>query len=168
MIEVTRINPLAWEQEAERNVSPHPEASDPDATATRLVPKGVEIYEINGPFFFGVADRLKNVLDTFESPPKVFVLRMRHVPAVDATGLYALEVFYNRCRKRHTTMVLSGVQNQPLEAIRKAGLDQLVGPENIHPSIDAALARAKEILAAAPARSRLDSSRTSGKPGGNL
>jgi SulP family sulfate permease len=65
-------------------------------------------------------------------------------------------------------MVLSGVQSQPLEAIRKAGFDQLLGPENIHPNIDSALARAKEILAALPAQSRLDSSRTSGKPGGNL
>jgi sulfate permease, SulP family len=151
MIEVTSIDPLAWEQEAERSLSADPEGSDPDATGARVVPKGVEIFEINGPFFFGVADRLKSVLDTFESPPKVFILRMRHVPAVDASGLYALEVFYSRCRKRHTTMVLSGVQNQPLEAIQKAGLDQLVGPENIHPSIDAALARAQEILAALPA-----------------
>lgn len=147
MTEVTSINPLSWEQEAEYAVSAEPEAGDPDATAKRTVPPGVEVYEINGPFFFGVADRLKGMLDVFEKPPKVFILRMRHVPAVDATGLYALDVFASRCRKRGTVLVLSGVQDQPRQVMEKMGFDKVLGPENICRHIDEALRRTDEILA---------------------
>ena len=147
MTEVTSINPLSWEQEAEHAVSAAPEAGDPDALAKRTVPPGVEVFEINGPFFFGVADRLKGVLDLFEKPPRVFILRMRHVPAVDATGLYALDVFASRCRKKGTVLVLSGVQPGPLQAMQKIGFDKVVGPENICDHIDGALRRAAEIAA---------------------
>jgi SulP family sulfate permease len=157
MTEVTSINPLSWEQEAESSISAVPESADPDALASRIVPAGVEVYEINGPFFFGVADRLKGVLDLFEKPPRVFILRMRHVPAVDATGLYALDVFASRCRKKGTVMVLSGVQAGPMGAMEKIGFDNAVGRENICADIDAALQRAAQIVASPPpsrARSR--------------
>jgi SulP family sulfate permease len=152
MTEVTSINPLSWEQEAEHAVSAAPEAGDPDALEKRTVPPGVEVFEINGPFFFGVADRLKGVLDLFEKPPRVFILRMRHVPAVDATGLYALDVFASRCRKKGTVLVLSGVQPGPLQAMQKIGFDKAVGPENICDHIDGALLRAAEIVAGGPRR----------------
>ncbi len=152
MTEVTSINPLSWEEEAEHAVSATPEAGDPDALDKRIVPPSVEVYEINGPFFFGVADRLKGVLDVFEKPPRVFILRMRHVPAVDATGLYALDVFASRCRKKGTVLMLSGVQAGPLAAMRKAGFDRVVGPENICDHIDEALQHAAEITARAPQR----------------
>jgi SulP family sulfate permease len=148
MIEVTSIDPLAWETAAEASLSLESASADPESAAIIAMDKQVEIYEINGPFFFGVADSLKSVLDTFESPPLVFILRMRHVPAVDATGLYALEVFYNRCHKRHTVLILSGVQAQPLASMQKVGLDRLIGVENIHPTIDDALKRASEVLKA--------------------
>jgi len=146
MIEVTSIDPLAWETAAEASLSLETDTADPESAASVAMDKDVEIYEINGPFFFGVADSLKSVLDTFESPPKIFILRMRHVPAVDATGLYALEVFYSRCHKRHTVLILSGVQERPLATMQKTGLDRLVGVENIHPTIDGALNRAAEVL----------------------
>jgi SulP family sulfate permease len=149
MTEVTSINPLSWEQEAEHSLSATPEAGDPDALEKRIVPPEVEVYEINGPFFFGVADRLKGVLDLFEKPPRVFILRMRHVPAVDATGLYALDVFASRCRKKGTVLVLSGVQPRPRQAMEKIGFDKVVGPENICDHIDGALRRAAEIVASA-------------------
>jgi sulfate permease, SulP family len=148
MSEVSSINPLSWEQAAESADTAEPEAGDPDALAKRSVPPGVEVYEINGPFFFGVADRLKGMLDVFEKPPRVFILRMRHVPALDATGLYALDVFASRCRKKGTVVVLSGVQEQPRQVIEKMGFDKVAGPENICGNIDEALARAEKILAA--------------------
>ena len=119
------------------------------------MPPGVEVYEINGPFFFGVADRLKGMLDVFEKPPGVFILRMRHVPALDATGLYALDVFASRCRKKGTVVVLSGVQEQPLQVIEKMGFDKVAGRENICGHIDEALQRAEEILAARPSGRRV-------------
>jgi SulP family sulfate permease len=119
---------------------------DPDATRNKIVPPGVEVYEINGPFFFGVADRLQDELSSFESPPQVFVLRMRRVPAIDATGMQALKKFAEKCRRDGMWLVLSGVQAQPRQAIAKAGLDEVIGPENIHPHIDLALARARDLV----------------------
>ncbi len=116
----------------------------------RRLPEGCEAYEINGPFFFGVADLLQDALTSVEKPPVVFILTMRHVPAIDATGLNALGSFAKRCRKQGSALVLSGVREQPAKAIRKMGLDADIGPENVCDSIDAALARVDAILAAAP------------------
>jgi len=72
----------------------------------------VEVYEIEGPFFFGVADRLQAILPKIEKPPIVLILRMRHVPMIDATGLNALEHLMGNCRRRHTTLLLSGVRGE--------------------------------------------------------
>ena len=87
--------------------------ADPDATSNKDIPEGVEVYEINGPFFFGVADMLINTLEHIGKTPKVFILRMRNVPAIDATGEHALENFYNTCKKAGTQLVLSGVNPVP-------------------------------------------------------
>ena len=122
------------------------EADDPDATKNKIVPPGVGVYEINGPFFFGVADRLKDELHNLESPPKVFVLRMRRVPAIDATGMTALHQIAEKCRRDGMWLVLSGVQAQPRQAMARSGLDEIIGPENIHPHIDLALARARDLI----------------------
>ena len=83
---------------------------DPDAIYRKEVPPGVEVYEINGPFFFGVADRLKNLLNELERPPKIFILRMRRVPTIDASGMHALEEFYLECTRQGSTLLLSGVK----------------------------------------------------------
>jgi SulP family sulfate permease len=123
------------------------EGLPPALLARRLNLHTVEVYEIAGPFFFGVADRLKSVLEGIERPPRVFILRMRHVSAIDATGLYALELFFDRCRRGGTTLVLSGVQPQPARALAKAGLAQRIGPENIYEKIEDAFCRAEEFLA---------------------
>ena len=126
------------------------EGVDPADIKERRVPAGCEVYEINGPFFFGVADLLQDALSALEKPPAVFVLRMRHVPAIDASGLNALASFAKRCHRHGTALVLSGVREQPGEAIRKMGLDELVGEANVCADIDAALARVEALLAAAP------------------
>ena len=120
--------------------------ADPDATSNKDIPEGVEVYEINGPFFFGVADMLINTLEHIGKTPKVFILRMRNVPAIDATGEHALENFYNTCKKAGTQLVLSGVNPVPYETLKKMHFIEMIGEENVTNHIDKALIRTKEIL----------------------
>ncbi len=122
------------------------EEKDPDAIFKKQVPKHVEVYEINGPFFFGIADSLQTVLSNLERPPKVFILRMRKVSAIDATGLHALEDFYDKCQRTETKLILSGIKADLASSLKKFGIDKKVGKENIFPHIDAALKRARELL----------------------
>lgn len=111
------------------------------------IPPGVEVYEINGPFFFGVADRLKDTLGQFERAPRVFILRLRNVPAIDATGMHALEEFHAKCRRSGTRLVLSGLRPQPLRALRQSGLAERIGTENLAANIGDGLAVAREEIA---------------------
>lgn len=120
--------------------------ADPDATSNKEIPEGVEVYEINGPFFFGVADMLINTLEHIGKTPKVFILRMRNVPAIDATGEHALENFYNTCKKAGTQLVLSGVNPAPYETLKKMHFIEMIGEENVTNHIDKALIRTREIL----------------------
>lgn len=122
------------------------EMKDPNAIARRQLPPGVEVYEINGPFFFGVADRLQDTLRGLEKPPKVFILRMRRVPAIDATGLHALEEFHKKCLHHGTKLLLAGVHAQPLYAFINIGFDKVIGVENLFENIDNALNRARSLL----------------------
>lgn len=85
------------------------------------LPEGVEAFQIRGPFFFGVASRLLDVLDHLTAPPKVFILRMRSVPLIDASGDTALEEFINRCRKQGTTVIIAGMQPRCREILRQMG-----------------------------------------------
>jgi len=124
---------------------------DPLSIHSREVPPGVEVFEISGPFFFGVAESLKDTLDIVEEPPKVLILRMRHVPAMDATGLMALVDLKRRCDQQGTTLILSGVHAQPYLAIDKAGKLELFGEANVLTNVDLALNRAREILGLPPA-----------------
>ena len=123
-----------------------PEKDDPDSIWKKHVPPGVEVYEINGPFFFGVADSLKDVLANMELPPKVFILRMRKVPIIDASGMHALKEFYFKCKKEKTVLLLSGVRGNLLKKLRKFGLEELIGKDNILSHIDPALKRAGELV----------------------
>src|SRR5687768_1394097 len=140
MIEVTNVGALRDEM-SEANG-----ADDPNAISLRDVPKGVEVYEINGPFFFGVADRLKDTLRRIERPPKVFILRMRRVTSVDATGLHALDEFHDKCRKQHTRLLLAGVHAQPMFAMTKYDLLDKIGEGNMFEDIDDALNAAREMV----------------------
>jgi SulP family sulfate permease len=125
------------------------ELEEASSLLRREIPAGVEAFQISGPFFFGVAHRLKDALERVASPPRVFILRLRRVPVIDATGLHALEEFHERCRRRGTVLVLSGVQPEPLRVFRRIGFDAKCGRENIVENIDRALERAREILGAA-------------------
>ncbi|MDR0747298.1 MAG: STAS domain-containing protein [Helicobacteraceae bacterium] len=122
------------------------EAGDPDAIANKNVPEDTEVYELFGPLFFGVADKLRDTLRIFSMPPKVFILRMRYVPMADAAGLYALEALHKNAVKQGTTLVLSGVNAKVFASIKRAKLHKKIGEENICDHIDKALSRAKEIV----------------------
>ena len=109
------------------------------------LPKGIGIYEINGPFFFGAADQfLENALK-YRRPVPVLIIRMRHVPAMDATGLHALSRLQTKCVEVGTRMVLSGVNEQPLKTMTKAGFVDRIGLENVCPNFETAVRRAKKI-----------------------
>lgn len=140
MAEVSNISIITQELEDEE------EKADPNSIEKRIVPEGVEVFEINGPFFFGAATKFKEQLKIVENPPKILIIRMRNVPAIDATGLQILRELYYDSKKNGTHLILSGVHTQPLYAMTQAGIIDLYGAENIHGNIDDALDRAREIL----------------------
>jgi SulP family sulfate permease len=121
------------------------ERRDAQAVSRLKVPEGVEVFQINGPLFFAVAHRLQDVLRRLESPPKIFILRMRRVPAIDATGLQALEEFRNRCAQHDTILILSGVQPAVMGTFSRTGFDTRVKQENMCDNIDRALERAHSL-----------------------
>ncbi|MDR2639106.1 MAG: STAS domain-containing protein, partial [Helicobacteraceae bacterium] len=123
------------------------EEGDPDAIGKKIVPSDTEVYELFGPLFFGVAERMRDTLRIFSKPPKVFILRMRYVPMADAAGLNALEELCSSAAKQGTTLVLSGVNNSVYRSIHRAGLHKLIGEANICDHIDRALARAEALVA---------------------
>jgi len=110
------------------------------------IPKGVIIYEINGPFFFGAASKFKEALRVVNKQAKVLILRLRNVPAIDSTGIATLEDFYYDCKKNNTVLILSGIHAQPMFASEKAGLLDKIGEDNIRGNIDDALNRAREVM----------------------
>ncbi len=105
----------------------------------KIVSGGMEIYEITGPLFFGVADSLKHILSNMEFPPKVFILRMRKVPAIDATGMHALREFHYTCQKEGTQLLLSEVNDSLHHCLMKFGLIDLIGENHIFPQFISAI-----------------------------
>ena len=122
------------------------DVEDTQSINLKDVPKDVEVFEINGPFFFGAVDKFREAIDRVADRPKVLIIHMRNVPAIDSTGIAVLEKLCLDNRKHGTHFVLSGVHSQPLIAIGQAGLIDVFGEENIHDNIDSALTRTREIL----------------------
>ena len=116
---------------------------DPDSIELRHVPQHVRVYEISGPMFFGATDRLLDI--TVKDFTKVLVIRMRAVPALDASAMHSLEQLYERCSKSGVKMVFSHVNEQPFKTMEKDGFVKKVGEENFCKHIDDALKRAGEI-----------------------
>lgn len=110
------------------------------------IPKGVEVYEINGPYFFGVATQFEELMDEFRDKSKVRIIRMRKVPFIDSTGIHNLENLCEMSSKRKITVVLSGVNPKVHSALQKANFYNILGEKNICPDINVALARANELL----------------------
>lgn len=110
------------------------------------IPAGVEVYEINGPYFFGVATQFEELMSDFRDKSKVRVIRMRKVPFIDSTGIHNLSNFCEMSFKNKIVVVLSGVNPQVHSALQKAGFYDLVGEKNICPNINVALSRAEDIM----------------------
>jgi len=125
--------------------------SDPNAVRRRTVPAGVEVYEISGPFFFGAAETFKDRLSQIAGKPRVLILRMRHVPVIDSTGLQALRDLVRRSRHEGTLVVLADVHAQPVVALERSGFLYEIGEENVTGNIDDALNRARGHLGLPPA-----------------
>ncbi len=115
-----------------------------EVTHLRELPKSVRVYEINGPMFFGMADRIADI--SVKEFTKYLIIRMRGVPSLDATGMNALENLYEYCTAHGVRLIFSHVNEQPLRTMRRAGFVELVGEEHFRANIDDAIAHARELV----------------------
>ncbi|MBE5909138.1 MAG: STAS domain-containing protein [Lachnospiraceae bacterium] len=119
------------------------EETDTESLSMRSVPKHVRVYEISGPMFFGMTDMISEI--TVKEFTRVLVIRMRGVPALDASAMKSLEDLYNRCNKAGVKVVFSHVNAQPMKTMEKAGFVEKVGRDNFCAHIDDALERAASL-----------------------
>ena len=112
------------------------------------IPEHVEVYEINGPYFFGAGNRFEDIMARYGSHPKVRIIRMRKVPFIDSTGLHNLENMCLMSQKEGVTVVLSGVNPKVEDVLKRNHFEQIVGEDNICNHIDLALARARQLVGA--------------------
>ena len=110
-----------------------------------IIPNGVEVYEINGPYFFGAGNRFEEIMASFGDRPKVRIIRMRKVPFVDSTGIHNLTNLCIMSQKEGIQIVLSGVNPKVHAVLARSGFYELIGEENICSHINIALEKAKEI-----------------------
>ncbi|MGH7584292.1 MAG: SulP family inorganic anion transporter [Gemmatimonadales bacterium] len=135
MAEVTNVTPISRE------------FADPDATEEADmeimlptdIPAEVQVYEINGPFFFGAAETFRNAIDTVASKPKTLIIRLRHVPAMDATGIHTLRTLVRQARGEGIRVILSGLHAQPMVALAQSGFLDEVGENDLAASLPEAL-----------------------------
>ena len=119
--------------------------SDEEADDIRLkkIPENTYVYEIIGPVFFGAADKIADMVKSAKKG--VVIIRMRSVPAIDATGLHTFETIVKKCAKKNIAVIISHVNEQPMHAFVKSGIYDRIGKDNFCDNIDAALERAEEI-----------------------
>lgn len=135
MSDVTQINGWKYiDEEEEEN------ENDPERILLREVPKNTLVYEVVGPMFFAAAYKFFQI--PTEKSVNAIILRMKGVPAMDATALKTLQEIHHKCQKNHITLIFSHIQEQPLSVIKKAGFDKVIQEENICSNIDIALKRA--------------------------
>lgn len=147
MAEVTDVQAITRELREEPN---DPYTTDPNAVRRREIPADVEVYEINGPFFFGAAASFRERVGAVRRRRKVLIIRMRNVPAIDSTGMHALREVVARSRSDGVRVLLSDVHAQPLIAMERAGLLEELGEENVFGNIDDALNAARVGLGLEP------------------
>ena len=145
---VRRVMQTSSIQVIENNLVAASERQEYNADDTEMldIPAGVEVYEINGPFFFGLANKFEEFEERSRKETKVRVIRMRQVPFIDATGINNLSHLCERMQKRGIQVILSGVQPQVRDTIRDFGLDRLIGEEFILPHITPAMEKARAVL----------------------
>jgi SulP family sulfate permease len=146
MAEVTNISAITREFDEDADDGER----DPNALGRRTVPRGVEVYEINGPFFFGAAEKFKETVTQLRGTPRVLIVRMRNVPAIDSTGLHALRDVVTRFRRAGTRVILSDVHAQPMIALQRSALGEELPEEDLVGNIDDALNVARAHLNLAP------------------
>jgi SulP family sulfate permease len=141
MIKFSNVNILTQQIDDERD------SIDKDAISNYKIPKDVEVFEITGPLFFGAAYKFKDAIKFIERTPKVLIIRMRHVPIIDATGIHVLKDVYQETKKRGTKIILSGVTSeQVMEELKKSRLVFSIGKANIADNFEEALKRCSVIL----------------------
>ncbi|AVM52842.1 SulP family sulfate permease [Bacteroides zoogleoformans] len=140
VMETTEISVIKDEIDpnAESDISTHEEHL--------IIPEGVEVYEINGPYFFGIATKFEETMAQLGDRPKVRIIRMRKVPFIDSTGVHNLTSLCRMSQKEKITIILSGVNGKVHKVLEKSGFYELLGEENICPNINVALERAEEKL----------------------
>ena len=117
-----------------------------EVTHLRELPTSVRVYEINGPMFFGMTDRITDI--SVKEFTRYLIIRMRGVPSLDSSGMNALENLYEYCKENGVQLIISHANEQPMAAMRHAGFVDLVGEEHFRPNIDDAIAHARELVAA--------------------
>ena len=142
MAEVTNVTALTTLDEGEDDEGDR----GPNALSGRQIPPGVEVYEVNGPFFFGAASKFRDTIATVSRRPKVLIIRLRSVPAIDATGLHALREVIEKSGAEGTRVILSDVHAQPMAALGRTELLDKLGEENLVGHLDEALATARQHL----------------------
>ena len=145
VMEVTEIT------EVKHEIDPSSESSDLDMGAVEhlAIPEGVEVYEINGPFFFGAGNRFEEIMGSLTHPnrPKVRIIRMRKVPFVDSTGIHNLTNLCTMSQNDGIRIILSGVKPKVYEQLRHARFFNVIGEENVCANINLALGKAEQLLA---------------------
>ncbi len=143
MAEVTNVSMVTRELADGKD---RDEEDDPNSVRRRVIPSGVEVFEISGPFFFGAAEQFKDTLNQIAKKPKVLIIRLRDVPAIDSTGLHALEELARRCKHDGTLLLLADVHAQPMFALARSDILLEIGEENLFGNLDDALDRARLYL----------------------
>lgn len=115
-----------------------------EVTHLRELPKSVRVYEINGPMFFGMTDRITDI--SVKSFTKYLIIRMRGVPSLDASGMNALENLYDYCTENGVKLIFSHANEQPMKTMRRAGFVDLVGEEHFRVNIDDAIEHTRELI----------------------
>ena len=117
-----------------------------DPKMAEPLPPGVDVFQVHGTLFFGAASKFKDAMRRVEKPPRILILRLREVLAIDATGLRALEDVLDKAQADGTQVLLTGVQAQPRSVLARAGILDRVGEENVVPDFRSAVERAKSVL----------------------
>jgi SulP family sulfate permease len=143
---MNRMSQLTETRNITHELTENYEKDDALSIAGRKVPQGVEVFEIYGPFFFGAANQFKDTLSLIKKPPKVLILRMRHVLSIDATAMHALGDVIAKTKKDGTKLIFSGVQPRLKSYLIQKGMSKKLAGVSIMPDIDSALHEANLYL----------------------
>jgi SulP family sulfate permease len=140
MADLSHINQITEEINDVKDIE------DPEATGNYIIPKGVEIYEVNGPLFFGAAYKFRDALKLSDRKPKILIIRMRYVPTIDATGLHHLKEIVKDFQHKKIKIIISGIQPEVYKKLEKSRIVFLIGKKNIKNHIKLSIDRANKII----------------------